>query len=277
MGAVFIESICTDPEVVQREMRIKVGLSDDFKGLSHDEAIKDLADRIAHYEPTYQTVREAEGAYIKVFDMRAKVHAVNVYGRMAKSVLPFVMALHFLTRPVLLLSVDEEASAVGALRDAGGALPAGLAQWISSFDRAHELLVFASTQPRAKALAAAVAAAAGAPPPAHRATLAPLQRTDDPDQPPESFRKAFGENVSDLVMRLEPIVLELEGATAPVLVITHEGACRALRAYLLNLATHMSITERERVDASVDMGAPVLREFSPTMEGGPVSERLHAF
>ena len=39
-------------------------------------------------EKKYQTVREAEGPYIKLFDLRAKCHACNIYGRMAKSVLP---------------------------------------------------------------------------------------------------------------------------------------------------------------------------------------------
>ena len=83
-------------------------LSNDFKGMPLAEAMSDLGSRVSHYEKIYQTVREAEGAYIKIFDMRAKVHVANVYGRMAKSVLPYLMACHNIDRPVFLLSVDEK-------------------------------------------------------------------------------------------------------------------------------------------------------------------------
>ena len=77
--------------------------------------------------------------------------------------------------------------------------------------------------------------------PSVRAQLAPLQRVKSasgeagsaPGTPTKesqgSFRDNFGESVANLVMRLEPIVVEIEGATAPVLIIAHEGACRALR------------------------------------------------
>jgi len=279
IGTVFIESICTDAEVIQREMGIKIALSNDFKGMAAEAAMQDLSDRIAHYEATYQTVREAEGAYIKIFDMRAKVHACNIYGRMAKSIMPFIMAVHHLARPIFVLSVDESAERPGALQ-ADGSLAPGLTRWLSTYERAHEVQVLSSTQPRAKALAAAFAAAAGAPPPACRPTLAPLQQTDedvDAEATGETFRRAFGERVSDLVMRLEPLVLELEGSTSPVLVVAHEGACRALRTYVLNLAARQSIVEREQVDGTIDMGAPVLREFASEIVGGLVTERVHDY
>ena len=51
----------------------QVAYSKDFTGLAKDDALRDLHHRIAHYEKIYQTVREEEGAYIKMFDLRAKV------------------------------------------------------------------------------------------------------------------------------------------------------------------------------------------------------------
>ena len=68
--------------------------SPDFAGLSVDAALNDLKARISHYEKTYRTVTEAEGAYIKLFDMRAKAAVCNIFGRMSKSVLPFLLAMH---------------------------------------------------------------------------------------------------------------------------------------------------------------------------------------
>jgi len=283
IGMVFIESICTDAEVVQREMEIKVQMSDDFKGMPKTEALDDLQERIAHYEKTYQTVRAEEGSYIKIFDLRAKVHASNIYGRMAKSVLPYIMNVHILVRPVFLLCIDE-AAANDSLLQSDGTPAAGLMRWLASYARSHELNILTSTQSRARAIGAAIAAAAGAPPPEHRAQLAPLRRDEDPDSPVrdgsqtgESFRKAFGERVSDLVMRLEPVVIEVEGSTMPVLLVAHEAACRALRRFLINdtVRAKKNCAARELVDGSVDMRSSMLREFAPEIEGGPLFESVH--
>ena len=287
ISLVFIESICTDTEVVQRNMAIKCRMSPDFKGMALETAMADLSERISHYEKNYQTVREAEGAYIKIFDLRAKVHVANVYGRMAKSVLPYLMAVHALDRPVFLLRVDEpdapsarggRAADAPALMGDDQQLPNALTQWIRSYSRAHELLVLTSTQPRALAHAQAIAGAAGAASPMSRSMLAPLQRVDDPasESPNCSFRRAFGERVADLVMRLEPLALEIEGATAPVLVVAGEASIRTLRAFLVPEAARKTMGLREMVDGTVSINSHNLLEFSPQFEGGPMCEKVHA-
>ena len=46
--------------------------SPDFATMSEADALADLQLRIEHYEKIYDTVREEEGAYIKMFDLRAK-------------------------------------------------------------------------------------------------------------------------------------------------------------------------------------------------------------
>jgi hypothetical protein len=252
ISAVYIESICTNEELLQRNMLIKVKLSADFKGMPVEEAMTDLGERIAHYEKNYQTVREAEGSYIKIFDLRAKVHACNIYGRMSKSVLPYLMAVHAIDRPVFILPVYEPDASKNVFEteeDAlpGGKLPEGLSRWVSSYPRASELIVLTSTQPRALALANAITGTAKTANPGYRAQLAPLQRvkpasgSGEPGSAPGSpmkqqdgsFRENFGESVANLVTRLEPIAIEIEAATAPVLIIAHEGACRTLRGELM--------------------------------------------
>ena len=73
VGIVFIESIVTDPEMIQKSMEWKVQNSRDFAGTTMTEAMNDLALRVAHYVKVYKTVQEHEGPYIKMFDLRAKV------------------------------------------------------------------------------------------------------------------------------------------------------------------------------------------------------------
>ena len=92
-----------------------------------------------------------------------------------------------------------------------------------------------------------------------------------------SFKKKFGESVGDLVVRLEPIVLELEGATQPVLVIAQEAPCRTLRAYLLKSKLG-ELSHRGDIDGSLITGrghaTPTLVEFNINAEGA-VEEKQH--
>ena len=61
LGMIFIETICTDEAVIEREMLWKVKHSADFADMDQASAMKDLQLRIANYEKIYQYVREEEG------------------------------------------------------------------------------------------------------------------------------------------------------------------------------------------------------------------------
>jgi len=52
-----------------------VRASPDFAGLSEEAALSDLRERVANYEAAYEPVSDEEGAYIKIFDISAKVSA----------------------------------------------------------------------------------------------------------------------------------------------------------------------------------------------------------
>ena len=175
-GIVFIESVVTDPEVVHTMSLWKVRNSADFAGMTEEAALADLNERIGHYERGYQTVHETEGPYIKLFDLRAKVHACNVYGRMAKSVLPYLLALHSIARPIFMLVIDDDYSYVlpGGGGESKAQLTAGLARWVKSYPRRDELCILTSAAPRAKETAEALADAAGCARPSPRGPLTPL-------------------------------------------------------------------------------------------------------
>lgn len=217
-----------------------------------------------------------------MFDLRAKAHCCNIYGRMANKVLPFLLATHGIPRPVFLfmLPTGDETDADLKQREI-------LCKWASSYDRKAELKIITSTEGRAMANADAVAAVTGGPKPEASPKLAPLiLREDHSSSAPasasfkkrtsESFTKKFGESVSDLVVRLEPIVLELEGATQPVLVIAQEAPCRTLRAYLLK-SKLAELSHRGDIDGSLVSGAnatPTLVEFNFTTDG-ECTEKQH--
>ena len=46
------------------------------------------------YERTYEGCSEAEGPFIKLWDLGSRCAAYNVYGRMSATILPYLLALH---------------------------------------------------------------------------------------------------------------------------------------------------------------------------------------
>ena len=89
-------------------MKKKVAASPDFYGLDEAAAMADLKARIELYEQQYQSCSEADGAYIKLSDLSTQVVAHRIYGRMASEVLPFLLSLHFVPRPIYLVSAPPD-------------------------------------------------------------------------------------------------------------------------------------------------------------------------
>jgi len=88
----WVEAVCDDEEVVMFNMLTKVRYSPDFQQMTEEQAMQDLKQRIANYEEIYETVQDSEGAFIKLFNLSSKVMANHCYGRVAKSILPYLMA-----------------------------------------------------------------------------------------------------------------------------------------------------------------------------------------
>ena len=91
VGVVFLESLCDDIELLEDNFRQKVKHSPDFAGMTEDEALVDLKERVKKYEAAYETIDDDDVSYIKVFNLSSKVLANQIYGRMSKSILPALM------------------------------------------------------------------------------------------------------------------------------------------------------------------------------------------
>jgi broad specificity phosphatase PhoE len=102
-SVLFVETICDDAEVLEMNMRGKVSNSPDFAHMTLEQGLADLKLRIAKYEEVYETVQDDEGTYIKLFDLSSKVMANHCYGRVVKSILPYLMAIHIGARPIWLV------------------------------------------------------------------------------------------------------------------------------------------------------------------------------
>jgi 6-phosphofructo-2-kinase/fructose-2,6-biphosphatase 1 len=101
-GVVFVESLCDDLELLEENFRYKVRNSPDFKGMSEEEAIADLQKRVARYEERYETITDESLSYIKIFNLSTKLMVNHIYGRMAKVIVPALMAWNIGSRPIFL-------------------------------------------------------------------------------------------------------------------------------------------------------------------------------
>mmetsp|Transcript_17705 Transcript_17705/g.38800 ORF Transcript_17705/g.38800 Transcript_17705/m.38800 type:complete len:483 (+) Transcript_17705:73-1521(+) len=311
IGCVFVETICDDPEVLQANLLIKVRASPDFRGMKEEDALSDLRDRISHYERVYETITDAEGAYIKIYNLSRKVTANQVFGRMSKSILPYMMAIHIGDRSIYLLAlpVDSGELHYGFTKDKapspGSNTPSGSAnsspktpksstgsleyterivQWaVKTVAVKGRLRVLSSTRLLAVEAASALAAAGPGIKMTHESSLNPLDRgtrvgyLDDDDHEME-FDQRFeggGESYADLVRRLEPCLLDIEGSVDPVLVISHVGPCRALRAYFLGYDVAKTMLKPSSEGAlSLANRTQSAVELHPKVGGG-WEERIH--
>lgn len=101
-GVVFVESICDDEELLRQNYRFKVSSSPDFQGMDEEEALADLRMRVGKYEEQYETITDDSQSYIKIFNLSTKLLVNHIYGRMAKVIVPAIMAWNVGTRPIFL-------------------------------------------------------------------------------------------------------------------------------------------------------------------------------
>eukprot|EP00928_Gymnodinium_smaydae_P045547 TRINITY_DN30355_c0_g1_i1.p1 TRINITY_DN30355_c0_g1~~TRINITY_DN30355_c0_g1_i1.p1 ORF type:complete len:491 (-),score=67.68 TRINITY_DN30355_c0_g1_i1:240-1712(-) len=301
---VFIESICDDEVVLEGNLRAKVRSSPDFRGMDEEAALVDMRQRTAHYERAYQSVSDEEGSYIKAYNLSAKVTAKDIFGRLASSVLPYMMSIHIANRPIFLVALNprgdefvcaertdvedqDEASTPGTTaRKFSNRIATWAASMMQQFIRPRSkkkpLRVLASTKPHAIEVANLVAAEIGVRP-KFFSGLNPLDRgcstveADDDNQKLEFHQRydGGGESFADLVGRLEPCVLDMEAAVDPVLVIAHVFPCRVLRAYFLGLDVTKTLHEptSEGARALANDNESIL-EVQPQLGGG-YTERIH--
>ena len=109
-GVVFVESICDDKELLMENYKFKVSNSPDFQGMSFEESMEDLMKRVVKYEEQYQTITDDALSYIKVYNLSTKLLVNHIYGRMAKYLVPALMAWHIGSRPIFLVRPGETIS-----------------------------------------------------------------------------------------------------------------------------------------------------------------------
>lgn len=214
-------------------------------------------------------------SYIKLFDLQSKVYAKGIYGHIAKSILPYMMSFHIEHRPIWLVRAghctEVRADFQAISRDpciasrSARLSPLGIAfaQRLGDFVRRRTqefadaepdhaptpTLVMTSTLPRAVETAHFLPVGKIA----QMATLNPLDKGEcyglTMDQMRQQMLDAYeaytedpwktrfpgGESYYDLMLRVEPVLIDIEQHTGPVAVVSHISTLQVLYSYFLGV------------------------------------------
>ncbi|KAF7054254.1 hypothetical protein CFC21_061961 [Triticum aestivum] len=107
---IFVETICNDQDVLERNIRLKVQQSPDYAEQTDFEAgVRDFKERLAYYEKVYEPVDE--GSYIKMIDMVSgnggQLQINNISGYLPGRIVFFLVNCHLTPRPILLTRHGE--------------------------------------------------------------------------------------------------------------------------------------------------------------------------
>ncbi|XP_055832131.1 6-phosphofructo-2-kinase/fructose-2,6-bisphosphatase isoform X4 [Solanum dulcamara] len=107
---IFLETICNDPKLIERNIRLKVQQSPDYAEEPDFEAgYRDFKNRLDNYEKVYEPVEE--GSYIKMIDMVSghggQIQVNNISGYLPGRIVFFLVNTHLTPRPILLTRHGE--------------------------------------------------------------------------------------------------------------------------------------------------------------------------
>jgi broad specificity phosphatase PhoE len=258
VDVIYVETLCTDQQQIAFNVRETKLFSPDYKNMSAEEAIQDFKKRIAQYEKAYETLEDDQLSYLKLINVGPERKiiinrpTVSIMARLAS----YAMNLHIQRRVIYLTRHGEsEANRTGKIGldtdlSADGVLySVALAAFLGKhFSRDADVKVWTSTMRRTIQTASRLSW--------DRVAWKALDEIDAgrcdgmsyeeiEQRMPEEFsmRKADkltyryprGESYQDVMIRLEPILLEMERVTQPLVIVAHQAILRVLYGYLKDI------------------------------------------
>ncbi|KAL1961926.1 hypothetical protein VTN77DRAFT_755 [Rasamsonia byssochlamydoides] len=263
----FVESLCDDEEIIMNNILEVKTTSPDYKGQDPEVAAQDFRNRIRNYEKVYETIDEDEKhyTYVKLINVGSTVIINQIKDYLSSRLVYYIQNLHIKPRSIWLSRHGE--SEYNLLGKIGGdsdissrgeayarALPGLLRQ--SGIPPGAKLTVWTSTLKRTIQTARHLVSEMGY----DKLEWKALDELDSgvcdgltyeeiAERYPEDFaardedkynyRYRGGESYRDVVIRLEPIIMELE-RSENVIIVTHQAVLRCIYAYFHNVSQEQS-------------------------------------
>ncbi|CAH7683224.1 histidine phosphatase superfamily [Phakopsora pachyrhizi] len=241
---IFLESICTDPSIIQANVDVKVASGDpDYDGMLREKVREDFLRRIQHRESHYKTIDDKQLSYCKFVNVGYEVTINRIDNYLSSRVAFYLMNLYVTPRSIFFTrhgesqyNVEAKIGGDSCLSKRGleyaKALPALIANSISD----APLTVWTSTLKRTIQTAGDL--------PYPKLTWKSLDKLDagvcdgmtyeeikatehypedyaQRDDDKFNYRYRGGESYRDVVVRLEPVIMELE-RQENILIVCHQ-------------------------------------------------------
>ncbi|KAB5528046.1 fructose-2,6-bisphosphatase [Coniochaeta sp. 2T2.1] len=256
---IFVESKCDDENLIMGNIRDVKTTSPDYKGQDPETAALDFRNRIRNYEKIYKSINEDEDesdyTYLKIMDVGKQVIINRIQDYLQSRIVYYLINLHIRPRSVWLsrhgesmLNLDGRIGGDAALSQRGEEYARKLPDMVrQSVGDDRPLTVWTSTLKRT------IATARHLPKHYNQLQWKALDELDAgvcdgltyqeiKDRYPDDFaardedkynyRYRGGESYRDVVIRLEPIIMELE-RSEDILIISHQAVIRCIYAYFM--------------------------------------------
>ncbi|CRG89009.1 6-phosphofructo-2-kinase [Talaromyces islandicus] len=263
----FVESLCDDEDIIMNNILEVKTTSPDYKGQDPEVAAQDFRNRIRHYETVYETISEDEKAYtyVKLINVGSTVIINQIKDYLSSRLVYYIQNLHIKPRSIWLSRHGESeynlSGKIGGDSDISSrgeayarALPGLLKQ--SGVPPDTKLTIWTSTLKRTIQTARHLAAETGyeklewkALDELESGLCDGLTYEEIAEKYPEDFaardedkynyRYRGGESYRDVVIRLEPIIMELE-RSENIIIVTHQAVLRCIYSYFHNMSQEQS-------------------------------------
>ncbi|KAK7920883.1 6-phosphofructo-2-kinase [Apiospora marii] len=255
----FVESKCDDESMIMANIRDVKLTSPDYAGQDPEQAAQDFHARIKNYEKVYKSLDEDgdenDYTYLKIMDVGSQVIINRIRDYLQSRVVYYLMNLHIRPRSVWLsrhgeslynldgrIGGDADLSTRGhqyaqklpeLVRDSVGE-DRPLTVWTSTLKRTISTARFLPenyNQLQWKALDELDAGVCDGMTYQEIKDVYPedfVQRDEDK----YNYRYRGGESYRDVVIRLEPIIMELE-RSEDIIIVTHQAILRCIYAYFM--------------------------------------------
>ncbi|KAL1412751.1 Fructose-2,6-bisphosphatase [Vanrija albida] len=252
----YLESFCDDPALIAANVALKASSGDpDYKGMSQEEAVADFRKRIAAYEKVYQTISEPDISFCRIQNVGQQVSINRIESYLQSRIAFYLMNLHLKPRSIYLsrhgesmYNVEGKIGGDAELSPRGMQYAEALPDMVKKHIGGGGVEVWTSTLTRTIQTASKL--------PFEKKTWKALDELDAGvcdgmtyeeieqkypedyearDEDKFNYRYRGGESYRDVVVRLEPVIMELE-RQENILIIGHQAIIRCLYAYFMGLS-----------------------------------------
>ncbi|KAK9493593.1 6-phosphofructo-2-kinase-domain-containing protein [Lipomyces doorenjongii] len=255
----FIESWCDDEDLIMQNIMDVKTTSPDYIGQDPERAALDFRNRIRNYEKVYETISERDLTYVKLINVGSQVIINRIQSYLESRIVYYLMNLHIKPRCIWLSRHGESAfnltGKIGGDSDLsarGREYARQLPQLVKMSVGDRPLTVWTSTLKRTQQTAKYL--------PYRQLTWKALDELDAGqcdgltyeeiesrypddfaarDENKYEYRYPGGESYRDVVVRLEPIIMELE-RQENIMIVTHQAVLRCIYAYFMNVSQDQS-------------------------------------